>query len=139
MTDHQKNKTIEMRTAGCGYSEIAKALSVSRDTIKTFCRRNNVSVCSVGNSTEEEIEGICPECKKPIIQIPGRKPRRFCSPECRQKWWNAHPERVGRKAIYKYVCPSCGSSFTAYGNIHRKYCSHDCYVKARFKGGENRD
>ena len=133
MTDYEKSKTIEMRNAGCGYSEIAKALSVSRDTIKTFCRRNNVSARIIGNTSEKEIKGICPECNKPIIQIPGRKPRRFCSPECRQKWWNAHPEKVGQKAIYKYLCPSCGSPFTVYGNKHRKYCSHDCYVKARFK------
>ena len=70
---------------------------------------------------------------------PGRKPKRFCSPECRQKWWNAHPERVGQKAVYEYVCPGCGQSFTAYGHSHRKYCSHECYVETRFKGGEARD
>ena len=28
MTDHQKTTVIEMRKAGCGYSEISKALSV---------------------------------------------------------------------------------------------------------------
>ena len=60
MTDHQKTKIAEMRKAGCGYSEISKALSVSRDTVKTFCRRNNITV----DSTEEpkEAAGICPEC-----------------------------------------------------------------------------
>ena len=137
MTDHQKTKIAEMRKAGCGYSEISKALSVSRDTVKTFCRRNNITV----DSTEEpkETVGICPECGKPITQISGRKPKRFCSPECRQKWWNAHPERVVQKAVYEYVCPGCGQSFTAYGNSRRKYCSHECYVETRFKGGETRD
>ena len=35
MTDHQKTKIAEMRKAGCGYSKISKALSVSRDTVKT--------------------------------------------------------------------------------------------------------
>ena len=137
MTDHQKTKIAEMRKAGCGYSEISKALSVSRDTVKTFCRRNNITV----DSTEEpkETAGICPECGKPITQTSGRKPKRFCSPECRQKWWNAHPERIEQKAVYEYVCPNCGQSFTAYGNSHRKYCSHECYVAARFKGGEARD
>ena len=29
-------KIAEMRKAGCGYSEISKALSVSRDTVKTL-------------------------------------------------------------------------------------------------------
>ena len=46
MTDHQKTKIAEMRKAGCGYSEISKALSVSRDTVKTFCRRNNIGPMS---------------------------------------------------------------------------------------------
>ena len=80
MTDHQKTKVVEMRKAGCGYSEISKALSVSRDTVKTFCRRNNITV----DSTEvpKETAGICPECGKPITQVSGRKPKRFCSPEC---------------------------------------------------------
>lgn len=137
MIEYQRMKTIEMRKAGCGYAEIAKELSISRDTVKTFCRRNNITVESTGVS--KETEGICPECGKPIMQISGRKPKRFCSPECRQKWWNAHPERIGQKAVYEYACPNCGQSFTAYGNSHRKYCSHECYVAARFKGGETRD
>ena len=137
MTDQQKMKTIEMRKAGCGYSEISKVLSVSRDTVKTFCRRNNITV----DSTEEpkETAGICPECGKPITQMSGRKPKRFCSPECRQKWWNAHQHQPGRKSIYEYVCPVCHTQFTVYGNSHRKYCSHECYIAARFKGGETRD
>ena len=139
MTDHQKAKVVEMRKAGCGYSEISKALSVSRDTIKTFCRRNNVECGSQNTAVQKDVEGVCPECGKPITQTPGRKPKRFCSQECRQKWWNAHPERVGQKAVYEYVCPNCGQSFTAYGNSHRKFCSHECYVAARFKGGEASD
>lgn len=137
MTEHQRMKTIKMRKAGCGYSEIAKELSVSRDTVKTFCRRNNITVDST--DTPKYTAGICPECEKTIVQVSGRKPKRFCSQECRQKWWNAHPERIGQKAVYEYVCLNCGHLFTAYGNSHRKYCSHECYVAARFKGGEARD
>lgn len=95
MTDHQKTTVIEMRKAGCGYSEISKALSVSRDTIKTFCRRKNIECGSRNTAVQKDVEGLCPECGKPITQTSGRKPKRFCSPECRQKWWNAHPERVG--------------------------------------------
>ena len=137
MTEHQRMKTIEMRKAGCGYSEIAKVLSVSRDTVKTFCRRNNITVDNT--DTPKDTAGICPECGKTIVQMSGRKTKRFCSSECRQKWWNAHPERIGQKAIYEYVCTNCGHPFTAYGNSHRKYCSHECYVAARFKGGEAHD
>ena len=137
MNDIQRKKIEEMRSKGCGYSEIAKALSISRDTIKTFCRRNNITVKRT--DTPKDTSGTCPECGKALVQTPGRKQKRFCSPECRQKWWNAHQHQPGRKAVYEYVCPVCHTQFTAYGNNHRKYCSHECYVAARFKGGERRD
>ena len=35
-------------------------------------------------------------------------------------------------AIYTYVCAACGKQFEAYGNNHRKYCSHKCYINDRF-------
>lgn len=41
-----------------------------------------------------------------------------------------------RKAFYPMVCAECGEKFLSYGNRERKYCSHACYIKARFgKGG----
>lgn len=33
-----------------------------------------------------------------------------------------------RKAVYTYTCPACGKEFTVYGNSHRKFCSHACYI-----------
>ena len=33
-----------------------------------------------------------------------------------------------RKAVYTYTCPACGKKFTVYGNSHRKFCSHACYI-----------
>lgn len=139
MTEYQREKTIEMRNAGCGYSEIAKELSISRDTIKTFCRRKNIEDGCSDKVEKKENAACCSECGKPLVSTPGKKPKRFCNSVCRQKWWNAHQNLPGRKAIYEYVCPVCGKPFTAYGNSRRKYCSHDCYIKARFKGGECHD
>ena len=37
-------------------------------------------------------------------------------------------DEVKHKAVYTYECACCGKPFTAYGNSHRKYCSHECYV-----------
>ena len=31
----------------------------------------------------------------------------------------------------------CGKPFTVYGNSKRKYCSHECYIRNRFKGGDD--
>lgn len=36
------------------------------------------------------------------------------------------------KYIYNFSCKYCGKSFSVYGNAHRKYCCHDCYIKDRF-------
>jgi len=135
MTDQQKMKKIEMRKAGCGFAEISKALSVPRDSIKSFCRRKNITFDSSTSDRSKETAGVCPECGKPLTSNPGKKPKRFCNSECRHKWWNAHQNQPGRKAVYEYVCPVCHAPFTAYGNNHRKYCCHECYVAARFKGG----
>ena len=71
-------------------------------------------------------------CASPVEQVPGHKKKIFCCKDCCVKWWNSHPDRVNRKAIYSFVCPTCGKEFTAYGNKGRKYCSHECYVRARF-------
>ncbi len=39
----------------------------------------------------------------------------------------------------QFTCACCGRYFTAYGNNHRKYCSHGCYIAGRFgkKCGRN--
>lgn len=81
------------------------------------------------------VEGVCEHCK---TDLPGgEQARRFCSAKCRLDWWHQHPERLDRKALYSFTCAHCGQPFMAYGNRNRKYCSHACYVQARFgtKGG----
>lgn len=32
------------------------------------------------------------------------------------------------------TCPACGKEFPVYGNSHRKFCSHACYIAYRFRG-----
>jgi hypothetical protein len=64
---------------------------------------------------------VCLGCGKPITQREGIKRVKFCCPSCRQAWWNSHPEKVNRKAIYSFTCACCGKPFTAYGNRGRKY------------------
>ena len=80
-------------------------------------------------------DGHCRCCGEPMGHIPGRRKRFFCSEECRRKWWTEHPEASGGKALYSFTCQACGKEFTVYGNQSRKYCSHPCYIQARFKKG----
>lgn len=142
MTNEQKSKITRLRTDGYGYMKIAQMLGVSENTVKSYCRRNNL----IGRATEalpraqvSSKDGIhlCLSCGVSVKQNQGRKAKKFCSDKCRMKWWNNNLDKVKRKAIYEYICPHCGKPFTVYGNSHRKYCCHECYVADRFGGGQD--
>jgi DNA-binding CsgD family transcriptional regulator/endogenous inhibitor of DNA gyrase (YacG/DUF329 family) len=131
MTQQQKETIIKMRRDGCSYSRIAADLSISENTVKSFCRRNNLGGAYAGRGVKKEVI-LCRQCGTPIAQTIGIKQKLFCSDKCRLAWWNDHPEAVNRKAIYTFVCPTCSREFASYGNKHRKYCSRTCYMKERF-------
>ncbi len=139
MTDTQRLKIKELRLSGYGYKKIAQALSLSVDTVKSYCRKNNLAgVMAATLSPSADKKTFCKQCGKDLIQKPNQKTILFCRKECRQTWWNTHPEMVNKKAIYSYLCPHCNKTFTAYGNSKRKYCSHSCYIAYRF-GGKNHE
>lgn len=153
ITDEQKNSIIHFRRRGLGYADIGRKLGISRDTVKSFCRRNDLTLsgCEINAYTTAEINPIvnhpvanspvycdrdsdrCSECGKPIEQQ--EKRRIFCSKACREKWWTENADKIDRKAVYTFTCAGCGQTFTAYGNKNRKYCSHSCYIADRFGGG----
>ena len=139
MTRDQIEKITHLRRTGQGYTAIAKAVGVPKETVKSFCKRNDLGGQLVCQSKEKS-KMTCPQCGGKIEQNLSAKPKRFCCAACRQAWWNSHPDRVGKKAIYNFVCSGCGKAFTAYGNDHRRYCCHACYIAARFgKPGGRRD
>ncbi len=131
MTAEQKTAIKEMRENGMSYMFIAQSLSLTKSQISAYCRRNHIEV---GEKTQTS-KDFCLDCKKPLTQIQGRKAMKFCSPACRQHWWNTHQNAVHRKAYYNFKCNHCGKEFTAYGNSKRKYCSHSCYISERFGHG----
>jgi len=133
MTEEQKKKVSDLRRAGIGYTETARLAGVSRDAVRSFCRRNGLAGEMAG--TGQPTDGQCRECGKPLQQTEGVKRRVFCCKECREKWWHRHPEQIRQKAVYSFTCAGCGRPFTVYGDSRRKYCSHGCYINARFKGG----
>lgn len=137
MNELQKKKITDLRNRGFGYLRIAKMLGLSPNTIKSFCRRNNLTGRG-GNKAEAVVteQRFCKMCGKALLAEPGRKARKFCSDSCRLAWWREHPEELKRKAFYHFSCAYCGSSFDSYGNRKRKYCSHPCYIKDRFGDGK---
>lgn len=130
MTRDQINEIEKMRLSGIGYVRIAQKTGIPENTVKSYCRRHPMF-------SEKQPAPVCAFCRKPVEQHPHRKTKRFCSDACRMKWWNSHPELVKRKAVYEFTCPECGTTFTAYGNSGRKYCSHACYISARFGGASH--
>ena len=135
MTDVEKQKIQELRVKGDGYKAIAAVLSISRDTIRGYCKRNGLDgdLTLISLKEKQNQNSICACCNKVIKQKEHGR-RRFCSEDCRRKWWNENQDRRNKKeaATYKYICPNCGKEFSSYGNKNRKYCSHDCYIKSRF-------
>ena len=65
MTMEQKNQIIKLRNAGCGYTEIAKLLSLTKDQVSGFCRRNALTGLQASASNEKKSTGhYCPNCGK---------------------------------------------------------------------------
>lgn len=137
MTNEQREKITALRHQSFGYTAIANSVGLSKDSVKAYCRSHGLAgEKAESHSLAEVPTQLCLNCGKTLIQFPRRKQKKFCCPECRTAWWNAHPDAVKQKAVYTFICPECGKKFTAYGNAKRKYCSHDCYIAARFKGGD---
>ena len=94
MTEKQKAEIARMRSDGVSYKQISDVLSLSVNTIKSYCKRNNI----LKTDSEKSLYASCLQCGNPVIQKEKTKRRKFCSDVCRRKWWNAHPEQVNRKA-----------------------------------------
>ena len=118
MTENQRKKIKALRQAGLGYKKIAAAMSMSENTVKSYCIRNKLKTGSD--------QSVCLECGKTISQAADQKGKKFCSDACRIKWWNHHTYMMKANA----VCAHCGKPF--HGRAGRKYCSHACYIAERF-------
>ena len=97
MNDTQRKAITDLRLKGCSYSQISIKVGLSENTIKTFCRRNNLKAEDIANAIGPK-EGVCECCGKPTVLIEGKKPKRFCSSSCRNKWWNSNLDKVNKKA-----------------------------------------
>lgn len=143
MTDYQKNKIPELRSSGMGYKAIANVLGLSRDVVRSFCKKYGLegNAAVIRENIELRVKNgvLCACCSKPLKQPKTGRKRKFCSEECRRAWWKKNTDKHGRRdtALYKSDCAYCGITFESYGNKSRKYCCHECYIKDRFDKKEN--
>ena len=126
MTETEKLKISKLRRDGLGYKKIAAVLDLPVNSVKTYLRRHPA------DEDAAAIPDFCERCGKPIIQAPHRKRKRFCSDSCRISWWNAHPDKGGKRILHTFTCAYCGRSFQS-GAKGRRYCSRTCYAAARKK------
>ncbi|MDD4366049.1 MAG: LuxR C-terminal-related transcriptional regulator [Eubacteriales bacterium] len=111
-----------MRSKGKTAIEIASALNLSVNTVRSYIRRH---------PPKYTVQSYCRYCEKPVLQVSGRKVKLFCSDKCRNAWWKEHSETIKRKTYYRFTCDYCGKEFESYGNKNRKYCSRECYANSR--------
>ena len=99
MTNEQKAMIRKLRQQNNSYVSIAGVLGVSVSAVKGYCQRNGLSGKRANADSSPDGLSACLGCGKPITQRDGIKRIKFCSPGCRRAWWNAHPEKVNRKAV----------------------------------------
>ena len=145
MTTEQKDIVRQLREQGCGYKKISNITGIHRETIKSYLKRHpcvvspsqsGLSQYKTRKTGSREASGeveilLCKQCGKPIIQDSKRKAKLFCCDECRHIWWNKNRHREGGTP-HTFICLGCRKEFQAFGSKERKYCSHDCYIEARF-------
>lgn len=130
VTNEQKEKIIELRKMGIGYRSIAKAMNISRDKVRNFCKAQGLDGYASGIKKKETDENtsrqFCKNCGARINENPTKgRPKKYCSIECKRLWEAAHP------IMYEHVCYYCGKKFT--NKAYRaNFCSNKCYIRDRF-------
>jgi uncharacterized protein YjcR len=124
-----KEQIIELRSKGYGAKRISRELGVSLNTVKSAIRRSG---------GETEAAGSCRNCGKEIDNSAGHR-KAFCCDRCRSEWWNKRRKGLAGPIGEKRVCAYCGREFSSYSHKGQKYCSHGCYIKARYRAKENDD
>lgn len=137
MTNEERMRIVELQRQGYGYKKIATITGLPQNTVKSYCSRHPV----VGTDSTER-DGLCRNCKKPLEQTPHKRQKKFCSDACRMAWWNAHPEKVERKAFENGELVNLrflfGYNITAEGvQINEKEAAIVREMFSRFNGGES--
>ena len=88
MTSEQKRLIDQYRRQGMGSTEIAEKLSLSVNTVKSYCRRNTVLTAAADDGAAPS--SICKQCGRLMAGGQDRRGKQFCSDRCRYQWWHLH-------------------------------------------------
>ena len=115
MTDSERQIVLNLRKEGKGYKAIAKETGLNPQTIASFIKQFE--------------KHICPQCHQTFPAPNGRRYKRFCSAECRIKYWSEHYKLAHRASAKKCICEECGSEFLNFKSVDRKFCSRICFQR----------
>ncbi len=118
MTPKEKNQLLELRRNGWSIKRLAELVHKSIPMIKKI----------LYSVRPDEI--YCIECGKPTKRR--NVTSKFCSKECKRKYYKKHPDYLKKKTMHTGICPCCGKEFTYYGRSHQTYCSRSCTKKHYF-------
>lgn len=127
VTQGQQASVRRLRESGRSYTAIAAVTGLSVGTIKAYCSRNNIF------AHQPAEHAACKYCGADINSQPSIRQMRFCSPQCRNQWWANNRDKRFRKGSV-HSCAHCKREYASY-NKESKYCSHPCYITARFGKG----
>lgn len=139
MTEIQKIQIQEMRSKGLKFADIASKLNLSINSVKSFCRRENIMPAKKNEAQTISASSTirhssCKHCGAELVNTQGHRQKIFCSAACQQLYWRAHPDLMKHRAVVTRKCPACGKAFSDYKGHNRKYCSHACYINYRYGG-----
>ena len=74
MTNEQRKRITDLRHQGYGYTAIANAVGLTKDSVKAFCRNHGLAGVKAESNTPVEITtDVCLNCGSALTQIPGAK------------------------------------------------------------------
>ena len=128
-----------LREAGYSYSKIATMLGFPKNSVKSYCSRFGIRPGSGVLPVDADGAVCCRQCGLVIESERSSAIKRFCTKECRMRWWNAHRDHAKSKTMKMMLCANCNKAFRSYIGGHRKYCCHECYIIHRFGRGSAHD
>lgn len=135
MDELQRQKIRRLRNQGYGYLRISEQLGISSNTIRSFCKKENIAgYIKIG----EQLKGkdnltVCKQCNRKFYQVAGRKKKIFCSSSCCKVYWTLHKDKQRRLVPQKYNCQICNKEYFEYPTRKRKFCSRNCYYISKCK------
>ena len=126
MTNGEKLLITQQRRQGLGYTEIARKLGMSVNTVKSFCQRNGIKPVSKTAIPEKD---TCRQCGSVLEHTPGRKKKQFCSDACRMHWWHEHRDMSKTAKGAKMRCLRSGVHYRSCTEILQPCLLYRCAVR----------